>query len=82
MANQVQIRRSGRPYRQDAVSLAQFPAEISRTSSKNEGDEDSFSVLTAHNVEAQTRGPPLENHPPGVPAKKHEWCTGAKTAKL
>lgn len=56
-------------YRQDAISLAQLPTEISWTSSKNKGDEDSLSILSSNYVETETRGPPLEHHPPGFPGR-------------
>lgn len=69
-------------YRQDAVSLAQLPTEISWTSSKNKGDEDSFSILSSNYVETETRGPPLEHHPPGFPGGKHKLNTHTNSVRV
>lgn len=67
-------------YREDAVSFAQFPTEISWTSRQNEGNEDSFSILPSNNVEAETCRPSLEHHPPGFPDKIH--ATASVRVKL
>lgn len=37
----------------DLVAATQLSAQISRSSSQDEGDEDSFAILTADNVESQ-----------------------------
>lgn len=54
-------------YRQDAVSLSKFPTEISWTSSKNEGNEDPFSIFPSNNVKSETCRSPLQHHPSGFP---------------
>ncbi|TNN31644.1 hypothetical protein EYF80_058197 [Liparis tanakae] len=45
----------------------QLAAEICRTSGEDEGDEDPLSVFPSDDVEAKTRGAPLQHHPPGNP---------------
>lgn len=54
-------------YRQDAVSLAKLPTEISWASGKNKGDEDAFTVFASNDVETKTCGTTLEHNPPGFP---------------
>lgn len=39
---------------ENPVAPPQLPAQVSRASSQDEGDEDPFSILPANNVEAQT----------------------------
>lgn len=56
-------------YRQDAVTLAKLPTEISWASSKNKGDEDAFTIFASNYVETKTCGTTLEHDPPGFPRK-------------
>lgn len=54
-------------HREDLVPLPQLAAEVRRAPGQNEGDEDAFTVLAAHNVEAQARGAPVNHDPPRFP---------------
>lgn len=58
---------TGLSHRQDLVPLPQLPTEVSWTPSKDEGDEDAFTVLAAHNVEAQAGGAPMDHDSPWFP---------------
>lgn len=52
------------PYREDLVPLPQLPTEVRRAASQDEGDEDAFTILATHDVEAQARGAPMDHNPP------------------
>lgn len=55
------------PHRQNLVSLPQFPAQVRGAPGQDEGDEDAFTILAAHNVEAQAGGAPVDDDPPRLP---------------
>lgn len=57
-------------YRHQPVALPQLATEVSWTPGQDEGDEDSFAVLTAYDVEAQPGGPAVQHHLPGLPARE------------
>lgn len=52
------------PHREDLVPLPQLPTEVRRAPGQDEGDEDAFTVLATHDVEAQARGSPVDHDPP------------------
>ena len=52
------------PYREDLFPLPQLSTEVRGAAGQDEGDEDAFTVLATHDVEAQARGAPVDHNPP------------------
>lgn len=52
---------------QDLISLAEFTAQICRTSCQDERDEDSLTILSSDYIKAQTRGSSVDHNTPRIP---------------
>lgn len=52
---------------EDLISLAQFTAQICRTSRQDEWDEDSLPILSSDYIKAQTRRSSVDHNTPRIP---------------
>lgn len=53
-------------YAENLVALAKLTAQVSRSSSQDEGDEDALTILAAHDIEAEAGGAALHANPAGL----------------
>lgn len=69
-------------HREEAISFPQLPAQVSRTSCENEGDENSLSVLSTYDVKAQTCGSTVQHHFPRLSVMKHTHTQNKEAKRI